>query len=210
LRALESSEIRPLGSDRVVQTDVRIVAATHRDLATQIRTGRFREDLYYRLNVCRLRPPSLNERSEDFTDLAYAFAKIFRVRFSVKALEKLKSHDWPGNIRELKNVVARTSAYFPGKHIQPEDLDAVLDMDSSRNRPRHIEPDVETLIARGSGDGEPILKALEREIIIRRLAANGGNQRRTAQDLGMPKSTLHDRLKTYAIDPSSVDKGTIS
>jgi DNA-binding NtrC family response regulator len=200
LRALENSEIRPVGSDRSIETDVRIVAATHKNLIQQVKAGRFREDLFYRLNVCQLRPPGLHERSEDFEDLVYHFAKQYRVRFSFNAIEKLKTQPWHGNVRELKNLVARASAYYPGKHIQPEDIDAVLEPTAQLQDPL-AELNQESGVPTGNGS---IIKDIEREMIIRRLVANQGNQRRTALDLGIPKSTLHDRIKAYSIDISTL------
>jgi len=195
LRALENNEIRPVGTDRTVSTDVRILAATHKHLALNVRQGDFREDLYYRLHVCHLQPPALAQRLEDFDDLIYQFAKDYRVRFSFRAIEKLKEHSWPGNIRELKNLVARISAYFPSKHIQPEDLPTVLEIPL-------IDPQEALAFKTSASEGTPfsVIKGIERDMIIRRLIANQGNQRRTAQELGMPKSTLHDRIKTYSID----------
>ncbi len=193
LRALEANEIRPVGADKPVATDVRIIAATHKNIVQAVRDGRFREDLYYRLNVCHLRPPALRERLEDFDELIYAFAKQFRVRFSFGAIAALKNHSWPGNIRELKNVVARASAYYPGQHVQTEDLSAILE-------PTGSAPEVHFVSEPQAGAQSSIIKEIEREIIVRRLNANHGNQRRTAKDLGIPKSTLHDRIKNYAID----------
>ena len=197
LRAIENSEIRPVGSDRAIETDVRIVAATHKNLGALSKTGAFREDLYYRLNVCHLKPPQLMDRLEDFDDLLYSFAKTYRVRFSFAAIEKLKEHKWPGNIRELKNLVARASAYFPGKHIQPEDLPSVLETPVV---PETKEESKEPLFEAGAGTNGSLIREIEREMIVRRLIANRGNQRATARDLGMPKSTLHDRIKAYSID----------
>lgn len=214
LRALENKEIRPVGSDRTIETDVRVLAATHKDLELMVHQGRFREDLYWRLNVCGIKPPALKSRMEDFTDLVYHFAKQMRVRLSHGAIERMREHSWPGNIRELKNVVSRASAYFPGAHIQAEDIDTLID------RPLKISPeafyvaegnlteDIETLLPGSGGtvssgalsSGGRVMREIEREMIIRRLVANRGNQRQTAIDLGMPKSTLHDRLKTYSID----------
>lgn len=194
LRALENNEIRPVGSDRSLETDVRIVAATHKNLATAVQSGRFREDLYYRLNVCHLRTPALIDRLEDFDDLLYKFARQHRVRFSLEAIRALRAHDWPGNIRELKNMIARTSAYFPGKHIKASDLAALLDQEPSILPERACAENTPRL------KNSPIIKEIEKEMIIRRLIANRGNQRRTAKDLGMPKSTLHDRIKFYSID----------
>ena len=201
LRALENSEIRPVGSDRSIETDVRIIAATHKNLPLQVRSARFREDLYYRLNVCQLSPPALSGRGEDFEDLLYSFAKQFRVRFSFSSIEALRQMSWPGNIRELKNVVARASAYFPGKHIQPADLPAIAEPTLPAAVPFPMEMTGDPLASSaGAGGGGSIFKEIEREMILRRLIANRGNQRRTAQDLGLPKSTLHDRIKTYSID----------
>jgi DNA-binding NtrC family response regulator len=154
---------------------------------------------------------------EDFEDLIYQFAKQMRVRFSFNAIQALKEHHWSGNIRELKNVVARAAAYMPGKHIQPEDISNLIDPAPSA----HEDPSPGTLASSypdisgglASTDFQPgtsgsVIKEIEREMIIRRLVANRGNQRRTAQDLGMPKSTLHDRLKAYSIDVDAIVKET--
>ena len=207
LRALENSEIRPLGSDRSIETDVRIVAATHKNLGSQAASGIFREDLFYRLNVCHLRPPALSERMEDFEDLLYTFAKSYRVRFSFTAILKLKEHPWPGNIRELKNLVARASAYYPGKHIQPDDIPAVLEAVQMAVESQPRDPNNFGLPNNTNGS---IIREIEREMIVRRLAANKGNQRQTAKDLGMPKSTLHDRIRSYQIDLQAVHEQSLA
>jgi len=127
LRALENQEIRPVGSDKNVKTNVRIVAATHKNLVRQIQQGQFREDLFHRLNICRLSPPSLIERMEDFEDILYSIAKKVKVSFSFGAVEKLKDHDWNGNIRELKNTILRASAYYPGQRIGEQELPSIID-----------------------------------------------------------------------------------
>jgi DNA-binding NtrC family response regulator len=191
LRALENGEIRPVGSDKTIKTNVRVIAATHQQLKAKIQTGEFRQDLFYRLSVITVQLPSLLERMEDFDDLIYKFAKTFRVRFSFNAIQKLKNHKWPGNIRELKNVVARASVLFPKTSIEEHLVEKLLDLSSSFSQ-----TNVPTLTA-----NLPVLKEIERQMIIKRLAANNGNQRRTANDLGMPKSTLNDRLRTYKINP---------
>lgn len=189
LRALENSEIRPVGSDRSIITDVRIIAATHQDLRQMVRERRFRQDLYFRLNVIRIQLPTLTSRLEDFDELIYSFAKQFRVRFSFAAIEALKQHSWPGNIRELRNLVARARAYFPGQEILVDHLKEL------------IEPAVEPAKPIASGQLST-LKEIEIQLIQDRLVAHRGNQRRVAQDLGMPKSTLHDRIRGYGIDIS--------
>lgn len=188
LRALENNEIRPVGSDRNVKTDVRIIAATHQNLADRIRSGSFRADLYFRLNVITISPPALTYRMEDFEELLYGFAKTLRVRFTYGAIARLKKHSWPGNIRELKNLVTRAAALFPRESITELHIEKLLD------RTLLEKPEEQTI------SDMPVLKEIEKQMIIKRLSANKGNQRRTAQDLGMPKSTLHDRLKYYNID----------
>lgn len=212
LRALENKEIRPVGSDRTIETDVRVLAATHKDLSTMVLQGRFREDLYWRLNVCKIRPPSLRERMEDFTELVYYFCKQMRVRLSHGAIEQLRTHDWPGNIRELKNVISRAAAYYPGHHIQADEIETMIERRSYATAQQNGMLSPEALHVADSGSfgehvgtgpsnaGGSVMREIEREMIIRRLVANRGNQRKTAIDLGMPKSTLHDRLKTYSID----------
>lgn len=190
LRALENTEVRPVGSDRTIQTDVRIVASTHQNLPARIQDGTFRQDLYYRLNVVVISPPPLVDRMEDFEDLLYQFAKQMRVRFSFNAIAQLKRHNWPGNVRELRNTVARAGAMFPGIQIEESHIPSIIDqIKSDQGAP--LSP---------LATGLPIVKEFERQMILKRLAANHGNQRRTAADLGMPKSTLHDRLKLYNID----------
>lgn len=195
LRALENSEIRPVGSDRIVKTDVRIVAATHQNLSSHILQGSFRQDLYYRLNVVSITPPSLKDRVEDFDDILYQFAKEMRVRFSFSAIQRLKKHSWPGNIRELKNMVARASAFFPKALVDVQEVEHLLNQTSGVFL-SEVSPDYAERL--------PVIKEVERQMIIKSLITNHGNQRRAAVDLGMPKSTLHDRLKTYQIDPRSL------
>ena len=191
LRALESQEIRPVGSDDTIQTNIRVIAATHQNLAEKIRMGQFRADLYYRLNVISVTPPALCERMEDFEDLLYTFAKEMRVRFSFCAIRKLKQQRWTGNIRELRNTVARASALFARQTVGETDVDRILDPMSL------VQPDGQMHVP----GTLPVIREIEREMIIKRLEANNGNQRRTASDLNIPKSTLHDRIKAYNINP---------
>lgn len=194
LRALENNEIRPVGSDRTVQTDVRILAATHKNLAEKIRQNSFRLDLFYRLNVIQIPLPDLVHRMEDFDTLVGEFCKNYRVRFSFPALSELKKYNWPGNIRELKNLVARASALFPNELITDARINKLLDKNTSEAA---LEKDLSIV---RNGPQLPIIKEIEKQMIIKRLAANNGNQKLTAIELGMPKSTLHDRLKYYDID----------
>ncbi|MFS4459642.1 sigma 54-interacting transcriptional regulator [Bdellovibrio sp. HCB2-146] len=189
LRAIENGEVRPVGADRNVRTDVRILAATHQNLTYKIQEGSFRSDLYFRLNVVSITPPALNLRMEDFDDLVYTFAKKMRVRFSYTAIARLKKHPWPGNIRELKNLVSRAAALYPRQQIEEDHVEKLLDKTL-------LDPSEQKIQAQTA----PVIREIEKQMIIKRLIANKGNQRRTAHDLGMPKSTLHDRLKYYDID----------
>lgn len=188
LRALENSQIRPVGSDRSVITDVRIIAATHHDLKKLVMEERFRADLYFRLHVVELQTPALKNRREDFEDLLYSFARSMRVRFSFGAIQFLRTHEWPGNIRELKNVVARAKAYFGTQEISEAMASQMVDPVMSFDGVPAFKP------------SRSVIKEIELEMIKSRLIANRGNQRKTAIDLGMPKSTLHDRIKSYGIE----------
>ncbi len=196
LRALENNEIRPVGSDRSIKTDVRILAATHQNLYQKIREGSFRSDLFYRLNVITVETPALKDRLEDFDELLYSFARQMKVRFSFTAIQELKKHDWPGNIRELRNVVARASALYPKKYIEESHVDILL---NKKERLAHLPTGVNYAVS-SDANQMSVIKEIEKQMILKRLAANNGNQKRTAIDLGMPKSTLHDRIRTYSID----------
>lgn len=191
LRAIENGEIRPVGADRNIKTDVRVLAATHQNLSEKIQDGSFRSDLYFRLNVVSISPPALTLRMEDFDDLLYTFAKKLRVRFSYGAIARLKKHPWPGNIRELKNLVSRAAALYPRQQIEESHIEKLID--KSLLDPGEQQKSLQA--------NSPVIREIEKQMIIKRLIVNKGNQRRTAHDLGMPKSTLHDRLKYYDIDP---------
>jgi transcriptional regulator with GAF, ATPase, and Fis domain len=195
LRALENSEIRPVGCDRNIKTNVRIIAATHQNLYQKIREGTFRSDLFYRLNVVSVEVPSLKDRMEDFETLLYSFAKEMRVRFSYNAILKLKSYDWPGNIRELKNVVSRASALFPKQQIDESHIEHLL---TRKEKLAHAPTGV-NYSSGGVQNQLSVIREIEKQMILKRLAVNHGNQKRTAIDLGTPKSTLHDRIRTYSI-----------
>lgn len=197
LRALENQEIRPVGSDKTIKTNVRIIAATHQDLVEKIDQGQFRADLYFRLNVVAAHPPALKNRLEDFEDLLATFCKLYRVSFSFMAIQDLKKYSWPGNIRELKNMVARASALFPQTRIDSQHIQRLLG--STVMQYSVLQDDNTPLDERTD---LPVIKEIERQMIIKRLKANKGNQRRTAMDLKMPKSTLNDRLRYYDINPA--------
>lgn len=188
LRALENQQIRPVGSDRTIETNVRIIAATHQNLKDRVSEERFRADLYFRLNVVQMKTPSLVNRPEDFDSLFYHFARIQKVRFSFAAIEKMKDHSWPGNIRELRNTIQRAKAYFGNREVEERDVAQLIEA---------LPP---TSNSHSSIRNKNFLKEIEHEMILSRLKANQGNQRQTAVQLGIPKSTLNDRIKAYGID----------
>lgn len=192
LRALENNEIRPVGSDRVIKTDVRIIAATHQNLLGKMQEGQFRSDLFFRLNVVSVQTPCLKDRMEDFDDLLYTFSKQMRVRFAFGAIQRLKSYAWPGNVRELRNLVSRAAALFPRQNIDEAKVDRLL-------KGNLFQTDIVPVLAPPSAQIS-VIKEVEKQIILKKLQANRGNQRKTAIDLGMPKSTLNDRLRQYQID----------
>src|SRR5450432_1329781 len=200
LRVLQEGEIRPLGAARAERVDVRVIAATNKELETRLKTGAFREDLFYRLNVVHIHLPPLRERSEDLLALAEHFlsAGAARAGKDVRGLHEsakkaLLAHAWPGNVRELENTIERAVALCEGGVIHVEDLPG-----SVRER-RPGEPDtLQTALARGL-----TLAALEREFIQRVLTAEGGNKTRAAQRLGLDRKTLYRKLEEYAAEPGA-------
>jgi two-component system response regulator AtoC len=194
LRALQEGEIQPLGASRVERVDARIVACTHRDLAAEVRAGRFREDLYYRLNVVELAVPPLRERREDIVPLAEAFARrsagrfgLEGVRLTPELLEALRARDWPGNVRELENTVTRLVALSDGGPLGPEAL-----------APRPLvtaapaEPQAELSLREQ-------VAAFERALVERTLSECGGNQSEAARRLRVSRVTLIDKLKRHGL-----------
>ncbi len=190
LRALENKEVKALGSDKVINVDVRIIAATHKNLFELVSKGLFRQDLLYRLNVIQIQVPSLLERKEDIIDILNRFAKEAKVQLSDSANMILIKHQWPGNIREIKNFFARAQSIYPGLLITEDRIPSLLDSSSLSSGNANQNDNL---------SGIPFLKQLEKDMIIERLKYNGWNQRRTALELGIPKSTLNDRIRKYGI-----------
>ncbi|RYZ39687.1 MAG: FHA domain-containing protein [Myxococcaceae bacterium] len=196
LRALESGEIKRVGASRPMHVDVRVVAATNRDLLAASREGRFREDLYYRLCVVPLHLPPLRSRRGDVVGLAEHFVKAFAprgqtVRLTQPALDRLQQHAWPGNIRELRNVVHRALLLRKGPSIDAGDLS----FDQEVNRETGVTvpelPPGMTL--------EQMLEKLERQIIETALRRFNNNRERVARELGLARSTLFKRLKDWGM-----------
>jgi two-component system response regulator HydG len=199
LRVLQTREFEPLGSMRTVKVDVRIIAATNRDLENMVRQGRFRDDLYYRLNVFPLVLPPLRERLEDLAPLVDCFLKRFREKnqrqvtsMAPAALEILRRYPWPGNIRELENVIERGVIVCQGKVLLPEDLPPAL-----QQRGSWPGADEET---------EPDLPELERQLISRTLEKVAGQRQQAAEILGISLDELNLKIRSYRLGESEYNR----
>lgn len=196
LRVLQEREFEPLGSTQTVKVDTRVVTATNKNLKEEIQEGRFREDLYYRLNVVALEVPPLRERREDISLLTDFFLKQYAEKnrrlikgFTPRAMDLLMRHGWPGNVRELENVVERAVIMARGDVISQTELPDTL---------RELEAETE----KATVDLTPgrSLKEMEREMILRTLEEAGGNRTRSAEILGISRRTLQLKLKDYGIN----------
>ena len=196
LRALQEGEYTPLGSNHAFKSDVRVLAATNRDLVQAVKEGGFREDLYYRLNVVNLEMPPLRARGEDVVALAESFLVRFNQKngrqlkgFSPAARRQLLAYAWPGNVRELINAVERAVIMAPGPLIEPGDLPLALQ-------------------AAPASPEEPLLRAgmslgqAEHLLIVKTLEATGGNRTQAAELLGITRKTLQNKIKEYGLPPA--------
>ncbi len=194
LRVLESGEVTPVGEAGVRNIDVRVVAATNRDLAEEVERGRFRRDLYYRLNILCVELPPLRERSDDIALLMQHFVKFLgsrcgrpNLRVSADLLKRCQSYPWPGNVRELKNAVERMVILCNGEEVAERDLPPEI---SGRSGP--------VALSSGIGGLRP-LADVERDHITAVLKEVEGNKKRAAEVLGIDRSTLYAKLKSYGI-----------
>ena len=193
LRVLQDREVRRVGSNRARAVDVRVIAATNRDLEADAGRGRFREDLLYRLDVLPIRMPSLRERRDDVEALARHVLRGIEERtgdelvMTPAALAALLGHDWPGNVRELCNVLERAAAFASGGRIDVEHL------------PDRLRPDAAGARASGLPD---MLSDCERALIASRLESNGWNRTRTAAELGITRRCLFNKIAKHALRPA--------
>ena len=194
LRALQERIVEPLGGVTPVSVDVRFIAATNRDLPAMIAEGKFREDLYYRLNVLEIRIPPLRERTEDIPLLTdHLLAKLCRknnrpVRsVSREFLDALTRHEWRGNVRELENVLERSLILCRGDVLDVRDL------------PEHLLSPARTTATPSAAPAENPLEAAERHALEETLRRYAGHRERTAQALGISRRTLQYRLKKYGL-----------
>jgi two-component system, NtrC family, nitrogen regulation response regulator GlnG len=223
LRVLQQGEYTTVGGRTPIKTDVRIVAATNKDLKTSINQGLFREDLYYRLNVVPLRLPALRDRAEDVPDLVRHFVKLCQKegldakRFDGDALELMKSYPWPGNVRELENVVRRLTALYPQEVITREIIDNELRTDAPASAisneglsgpvtiAQAVEENMRTYFAQYGEDLPPpglyhrVLHEMEFPLILAALTATRGNQIRAAELLGLNRNTLRKKIRELGV-----------
>jgi transcriptional regulator with GAF, ATPase, and Fis domain len=198
LRVLQEREIRRVGGTERIQVDVRVIAATHRDLEAFVAAGKFRADLFYRLNVLRLEVPPLRERREDVAALVEHFASASAISLEPQARELLLAHEWPGNVRELENEMRRLAAIVPqGGTVRPGLLSASV---TGRPAPPQAAP---------AEDGPPILGVwkldeLEKEMILRALRRAHGNKALAARLLGLAKSSFYHRLEHFGLHGGQV------
>ena len=221
LRALQESEIDPIGAKRSVKVDVRIVSATNRDLGLAVKEGRFREDLFYRLNVFPIEAPALRERKEDVAALVACFVRRFNVEegktvvgASAETLACLTAFDWPGNVRQLENAVYRAIVLADAPYLQPHDFPAIsgvaapameaLDVASSIAAPVSMPVDtftaetpVRILDARGH---LRTLEEIERDLIQLAIEVYAGHMSEVARRLGIGRSTLYRKVREQGLD----------
>jgi two-component system nitrogen regulation response regulator NtrX len=210
LRVLTDQSYHRVGGQRPVKVDVRVLSATSRNLQDEIAAGRFREDLFYRLNVVPVRLPALRERREDIPELVSHFLARFAMerrvgppRISEEALAALQAHDWPGNVRQLRNIIERTLIMAPGDRASCIEVDLL---------PAEI---VDSHASASSGNsamaimGSPLREAresFEREYLRIQIRRFSGNISRTATFIGMERSALHRKLKALGIGDKREDE----
>jgi DNA-binding NtrC family response regulator len=199
LRVLQEKEVRPVGSNEKVQVDVRIIAATNRDLENAYRAGVFRKDLYFRLNVVTVHMPALRERKSDIPMLVHFFLDRYapgeNIHVSSEAMKALLEYDWPGNIRELENCIARAVVLGDRKTVQAADLPPAVCEAAGEGGP------VAAAAAASAHPGSSQLQDMEYQTILRVYREAGGDKVLTGKMLGISRATLYRKLKRYGIDP---------
>ena len=201
LRVLQEREFTRVGGEKTIPVDVRIIAATNKDLPQLIGKGEFREDLYYRLNVVDLEIPFLRKRREDVPLLAQHFLQIFAARnhkeikgFTPQAMDHLIRYDWPGNVRELMNAVERAVVLSRSDYLSEKDFPVISGSEIKNDGTISQTPQM-------NGDGATPLEEVEKATILKTLEAAGGNKSEAARRLGITRKTLHKKLKTYGVMP---------
>ena len=191
LRVLQEREFTRVGGNEVIKIDVRVIAATNKNLLEEIDTGRFRDDLFYRLNVINLNVPPLRERKEDIPLLAHHFLTMFSEKnnkqiqgFTPQAMDRMLKYEWPGNIRELMNVVERAVVLSRSQYLDEHNL-------SLMEKPEFYSKEVVP--------GNTSLEEVEKATVLKTLEATGGNKSEAARRLGITRRTLHQKLRKYGM-----------
>lgn len=199
LRVIQEREIQRVGGSETLPVDVRILAATHRDLAEEVNAGRFRQDLYYRLNVVTVEVPPLCEREDDIPLLAQHFLDRFAEKnrkqvkgFSPKAMDMLRKYRWPGNVRELENTIERAVILLAGDHVTEKELPPTVTEPYLFSQAEAGAPAASVAVNRP-------LEEIERAAILGTLQDTGGNKSETARRLKISRKTLHNKLKEYGL-----------
>jgi DNA-binding NtrC family response regulator len=203
LRVLQEGTYSRVGGNEVLNTDVRIIAATNKDLAREVAEGRFREDLYYRLNVVELHLPPLRERVDDIPILANHFLKKItkrqgthhnsKMRLSAEAIEKLCAHSWPGNIRELENTIARACALAGSEVLLPDDITLAASTPRLNINTMSVSHSLKNVISQAPS-GENVLSWITKTLIEESIATANGNHTIAAKKLNISLSELQDYL----------------
>jgi two-component system nitrogen regulation response regulator NtrX len=199
LRILQEQKFERVGGSRTIHVDVRVIAATNKDLEAEIEKGTFREDLYFRLNVIPMKVPPLRQRVEDIPDLVEVFLREISLdtntekkTFSGEAIEILQKYQWPGNVRELKNLVERLAIMAPGSTILETDIPAPFNQEADER---------DALESTLSADSYKEAKNLfEKAFIVRKLREFNGNISKTAESIGIERSNLHKKIKAYGLE----------
>jgi transcriptional regulator with PAS, ATPase and Fis domain len=219
LRVLQEREFERVGDTQTIRVDTRVIAASNRDLLVEVEAERFREDLYYRLNVVPIHLPPLRDRPEDIPQLVAHFLNIYNeendryvAHIHPKALEILQNYHWPGNVRELQNYVERTVVMASGDELTVELLPAAIlrggPQRTSRSKPADLETLTYELVQQGLATAGPqednlhakIVNRVERELIAQVMASSDSVQTKAATKLGINRNTLHKKLKEYGLD----------
>jgi DNA-binding NtrC family response regulator len=204
LRVLQEKCIQRVGGDKDLAVDVRIVAATHQDLEKAVAEGRFREDLFYRLNVFRLTLPPLRERREDIPFFCQNFAETTQTPVSSQAMARLMAQDWPGNVRELLNVLERAAVFSEGDEILTQHLEAAgLLSPGKADSLESVLAQAGALAQARAFDLDAFLRSVEKRLLMEALEESGGVQARAAERLGINQRSMWHRVKKYEIQKGS-------
>jgi DNA-binding NtrC family response regulator len=219
LRVLQEHEFERVGDTQTIRVDTRVIAASNRDLLEEAEAGRFREDLYYRLNVVTIYLPPLRERREDIPALVNFFLKLYNEQnfrhvpyVAATAMQALQDYSWPGNVRELQNYIERAVVLAPGDELTSDLLPETVLGGKSRRLGRMRTADVETLASEMVAQGietaglsaenlhSAIVNRVERELIVQVMAACDGVRIKAAERLGINRNTLHKKLQEYGLE----------